>query len=442
MPQAARYDKSGITEAHALLVTLAVYFGDDALWTNLLKFTKLLTNESAFPSKNHGYLRDVRYKLKKRKKNKGLLNRPKFDPQLIFSTFRTNEYITEIQEKADSPPAPSTIPAPVSEAPPTLPVTLPAPSNMAGILRTSKRLAAAATDRNLEESTLFSYTNEDGEIVDNPNVNSVSGAFSNLSVANNPTILGKATNLTQCYYSSKQGKNPHGMHFIYAGYKAADDDSQLQVKCLHVIYHPKSAKDLDALQLKLVLEKGQVSSSILQLDHVAVSHADVVDVDPYLGGIAANSMKEVTATGGDKIKQETQIKNEFSSRQMLINDQVSKDYGVDMSKPKMARTKIIAPIDETTHKPIVLSSAYWQADAPGLSSSDVSHLKMFVGSTKFVAEKSEKYDLEMTGERAYAFWNIAIMGKTLTQVIDTPTKTAATKATGTDITDFLSSLGI
>ena len=127
---------------------------------------------------------------------------------------------------------------------------------------------------------------------------------------------------------------------------------------------------------------------------------------------------------------------------MLINDQVSKDYGVDMSKPKMARTKIIAPIDETTHKPIVLSSAYWQADAPGLSSSDVSHLKMFVGSTKFVAEKSEKYDLEMTGERAYAFWNIAIMGKTLTQVIDTPTKTAATKATGTDITDFLSSLGI
>ena len=61
MTQAARYDKSGITEAHALLVTLAVYFGDDALWTNLLKFTKLLTNESAFPSKNHGYLRDVRY---------------------------------------------------------------------------------------------------------------------------------------------------------------------------------------------------------------------------------------------------------------------------------------------------------------------------------------------------------------------------------------------
>ena len=64
--RAARYDKHGITEAHALLVTLAVYFGDDAPWTNLLKYTKLLTDESGFSLKNHNYLRNIRHKLRKR----------------------------------------------------------------------------------------------------------------------------------------------------------------------------------------------------------------------------------------------------------------------------------------------------------------------------------------------------------------------------------------
>ena len=64
--RAACYDKNGITEARALLVTLAIFFGDDDLWTNLLKYTKLLTDESGFSLKNHNYLRNIRHKLRKR----------------------------------------------------------------------------------------------------------------------------------------------------------------------------------------------------------------------------------------------------------------------------------------------------------------------------------------------------------------------------------------
>ena len=62
-------------------------------------------------------------------------------------------------------------------------------------------------------------------------------------------------------------------------------------------------------------------------------------------------MKEVTVTGDAKTKQEIHIKTEFNSRQLTMNDQVSKDFGVDMSKPKMVRTKLIGTIAVTTGKP-------------------------------------------------------------------------------------------
>ena len=94
------------------------------------------------------------------------------------------------------------------------------------------------------------------------------------------------------------------MQISFAGHKAAGDGSCLQVPYAHVKYYPKSTKELGGLELKLVVEKGKVSSPFFQLEHYAASYANVIDVDPYLGGIAANSMKEATATGDTKTKQE------------------------------------------------------------------------------------------------------------------------------------------
>ena len=153
-------------------------------------------------------------------------------------------------------------------------------------------------------------------------------------------------------------------------------------------------------------------------------------------------MKEVTVTGDAKTKQEIHIKTEFNSRQLTMNDQVSKDFGVDMSKPKIARTKLIAPIDVTTVKPTFFHAFYWQADAPGLQLLDSLYLKISVGLTKFDTETSKKYGLMMKGERTYAYWDILIVGKTMGKVVNTPTKPAATKASDIEVVHFLKSQGI
>ena len=217
----------------------------------------------------------------------------------------SNKYITELQEKADAPLTSSTLPAPVSDIPPALIVTLPTPSTMTIIQRISKHIASTTTDRNSEESTVLSYNNTDGKVFANPSVNDVFDALSNLG-------QGKTTNsnFTQSYYSSKQGNSSHEMQISFAGHKAADGGSYLQVPYAHVKYYPKSIKDLDGLELKLLLEKCKVSSRFFQLEQYAASYADVIDVDPYLGGIATNSMNEETSTGDANTKQEMLIKNE------------------------------------------------------------------------------------------------------------------------------------
>ena len=404
-PKRERYNKDGITNAHLHLLEIWVAHGDNCgvRWTNLVNSTKLIeTFEPAFPEKSKQYIADKKYKLVAKKKADKFVT-PAFNSRLIFGAFEANSLIDKLFLAS-------------SQGKPQVHWDL--PSHPPTPITNENQPATMARD----EETIQSFTNADGEVEKNDDVNEITNALAAVKLKKKGLKFDLPAGVTfkKSWFSLEAGVNPHDLMMLDGGTREVNDGSGLSAPHMLIWFSPKSVKDLDHVKLELhMMTNGGTSSTMFKFSHPAISNAVLAEGLKFLGNIGAQAYADAEESGGsaaekNKLKMEAQA--QFQYHKAMLNDELSKGFDGD-GTPKIRATYIATPGNKTCH------NGYFN----GATNTDPTFLQKCTGPID-CEEVVGSHGTTAAGDKFYAYWVVPYFGKTLKDITASPQKPRAGSA--------------